>query len=192
MNQRLRAMALALGLVAVVAVPATAAECGNITMPDSVAVNGQTMTLNGMGIRKATFLKIKVYVAGLYLADKSGDPSAIVSVDQPWRLVLNFVRDVGAKDIRDAWQDGFKKNAADQLAKLQDRIDTLRGHMVDFKKSDRLIFSYSPGAGTSVLVNDRETGTILGADFGSALIAIWLGDPPNGDLKQGLLGGECG
>ena len=42
-------------------------------MPESLALGDQAMTLNGMGIRKATMLKVKVYVAGLYLVGKSGD-----------------------------------------------------------------------------------------------------------------------
>jgi len=41
-------------------------------------------------------------------------------------------------------------------------------------------------------VNGAAKGTIKGDDFGKALLSIWLGDPPNPEIKAGLLGGPCG
>lgn len=187
----IKRLAMALSLAAVTAWPAMAAECNGVEMPESLTLGDQAMTLNGMGLRKATMLKVKVYVAGLYLAGKTADPSAIITDDQPRHLVLHFLRGVGVKDIRKAWQEGFEKNAADKLGSLQDRIDVMQSHMTDFESGDSLTFSYLPEKGTGILVNDKERGTVEGADFASALIAIWLGDPPNKDLKEGLLGGKC-
>jgi long-chain acyl-CoA synthetase len=191
MIQMSRAVPLACILFLVVW-PARAAECIRVDMPDSVSVGGETLTLNGLGVRKATIFSVKVYVAGLYLAAKSGDGGAIVSGDQPRHLVLRFVRDVDVGDIREAWQEGFEKNAAAKLADLQARIDAMKALMSDFKEGDSLTFSYRPAAGTAILVNGDGKGTIEGSDFASALIAIWLADPPNQSLKDGLLGGGCG
>jgi hypothetical protein len=185
--------AVPLACVLMVMSPAAiAAQCRGIDMPERVTVGGQSLTLNGMGLRKATIFSVKVYVAGLYLAASSGDASAIMSADQPRHLVLRFVRDVDVGDIREAWQEGFEKNAAAKLAGLQARIDTMKAYMVDFEEGHSLTFSYRPAAGTAVLVNGEDKGTIEGADFASALIAIWLAEPPNLDLKRGLLGGACG
>ena len=36
--------------------------------------------LNGLGLRTATMLKVKVYVIGLYLENKSSDPQAIIAL----------------------------------------------------------------------------------------------------------------
>ena len=82
------------------------------------------LVLNGLGIRKATFLKVKVYVAGLYLTQKSADPAQILSANAPWQLSLHFVRDVDARDMREAFDEGFKKSAGDKLAALEDRIES--------------------------------------------------------------------
>jgi len=188
---KIKGLALVLGLAAVTTWPATAAECNGIEMPESLTLGDQAMTLNGMGLRKATMLKVKVYVAGLYLGAKSADASAIISDDQPRHLVLHFLRGVGVKDIRKAWQEGFEKNAADKLGGLQDRIDVMQSHMTAFESGDSLTFSYLPEKGTGIFVNDKQSGTVEGADFASALIAIWLGDPPNKDIKRGILGGAC-
>ena len=55
--------------VLVLTVPATARELEGVTMPDSISVDGQTLALNGMGVRikKVVFVKVKVYVGGLYV-----------------------------------------------------------------------------------------------------------------------------
>ncbi|MGH7123758.1 MAG: chalcone isomerase family protein, partial [Stellaceae bacterium] len=88
------ALALLAALATVVAVqaPASAATCRDIQFPDSVKVGNADLVLNGLGIRKATLLRVKVYVAALYLPQKSGDASAIVSANGRWQLVLHFVR----------------------------------------------------------------------------------------------------
>jgi hypothetical protein len=170
---------------------AHAAECIGVTMPDSVQAGEKTLTLNGMGVRLATFLKIKVYVAGLYLQDRSADPQAIIATDQPRDLVLHFVRDVGAGDIKEALQDGFSKNAGARLPALQSRLSELETMMTDFESGQTLTFSYRPDKGTSVLIDGSPKGTIEGGDFASALVAVWLGEPPNQEIKAGLLGSEC-
>lgn len=184
--------ALALLATLFMAAPAFGATCRDIQFPDSVKVGSADLVLNGLGIRKATFLRIKVYVAGLYLPQKSADGAAILAANGRWEMALHFVRDVDASDIRDAFQDGFQKAAGDKLGGLQQSIAGLNAQMVDFKAGQSLTFTRDPATGVSVDVNGKGGSTIEGADFASALLAIWLGQkPPNEDLKSGLLGGAC-
>jgi hypothetical protein len=42
-----------------------------------------------------------------------------------------------------------------------------------------------------VSVNGSVKGTIRGDDFGRTFLSIWLGVPPNPEIKVGLLGGKC-
>ena len=167
-------------------------ECKGITFPEQAQAQGSALTLNGLGMRKATILKVNVYVAALYVAKKSNDPNVILGSGSPYELVLQFVRDVGADDIATGWDEGFEKNAKGQLAALKDRIAMLNGWMTDMKTGQRLIFSFRPGAGVQVSVNGADKGMIKGDDFGKALLAVWLGVPPNPEIKAGLLGGACG
>ena len=94
--------AIALAVVLVSAAPALAATCQNVTFPDSVKAGNAELLLNGLGLRKATMFNVKVYVAGLYLPQKSSDAGQILAANRPWRLELRFVRDVGVSDIRNA------------------------------------------------------------------------------------------
>jgi len=44
-----------------------AADLDGVTLPDTMQLDGSELVLNGMGTRKATMFKVKVYVMGLYL-----------------------------------------------------------------------------------------------------------------------------
>jgi hypothetical protein len=106
-----------------------------------VAAAGGTLGLNGLGIRKATMLKVHVYVAGLYLGEKTSEASAILGSDQPWQLALRFVRGVDAGDIRDAFSEGFTHAADGNAESLQPRVDAPNAMVVDFKEGQ---YSHSP------------------------------------------------
>lgn len=183
-------LVLAAGLVTGLA---QAKECKGVSFPDQAQVEGSGLTLNGLGLRQATAFKVNVYVAALYVAKTSNDPGALLAANTPSQLILQFVRNVGADDLRKGWSEGFEKNAKDQLPALKDRIATLNGWMSDVKTGERLTFTRKPGAGLQVDVNGAVKGTIKGDDFAKAFLAIWLGaDPPNPEIKAGLLGGPCG
>jgi len=184
---------LALGIMAILATGvAFGKECKGVNFAEQVQVDGRTLALNGLGLRQATAFKVNVYVAALYVTKTSGDSAAILGGNAPRVMVLHFVRDVGADDIRKGWTEGFEKNAKGELPALKDRIATFNGWMSDLKTGQRLTFRYVPGVGVDVDVAGAAKGTIKGEDFARALFAIWLGDPPNPELKAGLLGGACG
>jgi hypothetical protein len=185
---------LLIGMMAALAAGiAEAKECKGVNFPDQAQVEGSSLVLNGLGLRQATFLKVNVYVAALYVAKTSSDPAAILGSGAPSELILQFVRDVGADDIRKGWDEGFAKNSKNQLPALKERIAMLNGWMADVKSGQRLTFVSKPGAGIQVDVNGTVKGTIKGDDFARAFLSIWLGaEPPNPELKSGLLGGACG
>jgi hypothetical protein len=178
----------ALGLT--VLARATAGELDGVTLADQVTVEGRTLVLNGMGLRQATILRVRVYVAGLYLEARSSDASQIIASEGPKRLALHFVRDVGRGSLIDAWKEGFAKSAGQGVTALQDRLATLNAWMVDVKPGDAITFTQVPGRGIVVEVKGEAKGTLPGADFARALWGVWLGaEPPNAGLKKGLLGG---
>jgi hypothetical protein len=181
-------LATALGIGA-----AQGKECKGVTFPDQEQVDGAALKLNGLGLRQATFLKVNVYVAALYVAQTSGDGNAILKANAPKELILHFVRDVDGADLSKGWDEGFENNAKSELPALKARIESFKGLMPDMKTGQRLRFVHKPGAGVVVDVNGAVKGTIAGDDFARALFAIWLGaHPPNAELKAGLLGGACG
>lgn len=186
----MRIFPIVLSLVALAfANTADAGKKAGIVMPETVALAGKQLHLNGMGLREATWLKVNVYVAGLYVERVSSDPGTLIRSNQSKLLVLRFVRDVGRGDIQKAWREGFRNNATVPLPAIRRQIDQLDGWMTPFAKGDTLTFAYVPGEGVHVDINQRRVGTLQGEDFAHSLFSIWLGPkPPNSGLKRGLLG----
>ena len=178
-------LALAMGL-------AQARQCDGVSFPDQLTVQGQALTLNGLGIRKATFFRIKVYVGALYLAHPSADAAALLAADQPNEIVLHFLWHVTTGQLRDAWREGFKASAPQALAQLHGRIAELNGWMHGVGSGHTMTFVHLPGQGIEYRLDGKRVGTIPGADFARAFLGIWLGaHPPGQALKAGLLGGAC-
>jgi hypothetical protein len=177
-------------LLATAAASAQEATCRDISFPRHLQVSGSDLTLNGLGVRKATFLKVNVYVAALYVAQPSRDAKTIIESAEPQQLTLQFVRNVGVDDLRKAFVEGFER---DPSAALKERVARLNTWMSDMKTGQRLTFIRVPHSGVQVAVNGVQKGLIEGDDFSRALMSIWMGaTPPNPELKSGLLGGECG
>lgn len=178
-----------LALAVTLALPARAGERAGVRMPDQISAGGKTLVLNGLGVREATFLKVDVYVAGLYLEEKSSDPDAIINAEQTRKIVMEFVRKVKKSDITEAWNEGFEKNGGSDLPALGERLAILNSWMPELKRGDTMAFTYLPGEGVEVEVNGASRGKISGEDFARVLWSIWLGPhPPNKGLRKGMLG----
>jgi hypothetical protein len=163
------------------------ASLAGVTLPDTVQVGNTPLVLNGLGIRKK--FVVKVYVAGLYIEKKTSDPDAILKTDGPKRIVLSFVRGVTKSQIADAFDESFTSNSPDARKSLKAEIDQLLGVLEPLKEGDQMAFTYAPGKGTTLAINDKEKVTITTPAFATVLFSVWLGPkPPNADLKKGLLG----
>lgn len=170
--------------------PLLAAEMAGVTMEDSITIGDTTASLVGMGIRNK--LVIKVYVAGLYMSSPDLEQDAIIGSDQAKALRMKFLyKKVDAQKLQDAWRTGFEKNTPDASKDLIERMDTFVSLFdEDAAKGDEYLFAYNPGAGTKVILKGRDVGTIEGADFASALMAIWFGgQPADKGLKKSVLRG---
>ena len=178
-------------LTAGAAATARAAVRDSVTMPDQLTIGGHRLVLNGLGTRRATAFKVPVYVAGLYVAERSGNAAALLEAPTPKVMVLRFVRSVDRDDITKAWTEGFAKNAHAGIPSLDNRIARLNGLMPDIHDGDTLRSPGSPAAGPASRSTGRPRGVVGGDDFGRALFSVWLGpSPPNRDLQEGLLGTE--
>lgn len=164
-----------------------AASLAGVTLPDTVQVGGTTLVLNGLGLR--TKFTVKVYVAGLYLQQKSSDSSAIITSDAPKRIVMQFVHSASKQQMTDAFDEGFKDNTPDAERTMKADIDHFLAALEAVKNGDQMAIMYLPGTGTTLDINGTNKLTIAGSAFGQVLFSVWLGPkPPTTDLKKGMLG----
>ena len=163
------------------------ASLAGVTLPDTVQVGGAALVLNGLGLR--TKFMVKVYVAGLYLPQKSSDPGAIIKADAPKRIVMQFLRSVSRNQMADAFEESFDNNTPDAKRTMKADIDQFLGALEPLKESDQMVFTYVPGTGTTLAINGKEKLTIAGPGFAQVLFSVWLGPkPPSANLKNGILG----
>jgi len=169
--------------------PAGAGTLAGVTLPDKADVKGQTLALNGMALRSKFF--IKVYVAGLYLAQKEKAPAAILAADAPRRQVMHFLYNVSKEQMCEAWEEGLTQNTPKATADVKKGFTTLCAWMEPIKKGNELVLTYVPGEGTHVEVNGKMKGTLEGKATADAILNTWIGpDPaPGADFKKALLGG---
>lgn len=164
-----------------------AANLAGVSMPDTIQIGGTKLVLNGLGLRKKYL--VKVYVAGLYLEQKSSDPDAILKADATKRIVMQFLRGVSKSQMADAFEESFNNNTPDARKTMKADIDRLIGALDPVNAGDQMVFTYVPGAGTTLAINGKEKLTIATPAFGPVLFSVWLGPkPPNADLKKGMLG----
>jgi hypothetical protein len=174
-------------VLCLVAAFAVAGEVAGVKMPDTETVEGKTLKLNGMGLRKKMIFK--VYVAGLYLESPSKDAAAVISATEIKSVRLHILRNLKGSKITDAIAEGFELNSSSQMGALKARLEKLGTMIPDVEEGDIIDLTWVPEAGTKVTVRGTERGTIEGRDFADALFAVWLGpNPVQGDLKKALLG----
>lgn len=164
-----------------------AGSLAGVTLPDTAQVGGKPLVLNGLGLRTKLF--VKVYVAGLYLEQKSSDPNAITNSNARKQIVMKFLHSASKSQMADAFEEGFSANAPDASKTMKPDIDRLLASLEAVKPGDEMAFTYVPGAGTIFTLNGKEKLTVINPAFAPVLYSVWLGPkPPNAALKKGLLG----
>lgn len=183
----IRVAAVGVLVLHVFAKAGSAETLAGVSFPDSEVVDGTALVLNGLGLREATIFNVDVYVAALYLQERSSDPAAIISAQSPKLLRLKFVRDVDKEKLTEAWIEGFEKNSS-SFSKIKDRVAMLNSHMRDVSSGETMTFTFHPDQVELSIGTNPQGVVISGRDFLEALLSVWLGPfPPNESLKQGLL-----
>lgn len=174
-------------LLALFALNAFALTVDGINFEDKVNVGGKDLVLNGVGIRKATFLKIKVYYGGLYLTSKSSDPGTFLNSPEPKQIVMHFVRDVSAKDLKKTYVEAMEKANGAAAKPLMPTLEKFLVNVSDIAKGERMIVSFFAD-GVVLNFKGKAFDKVASPDFSKALLNIWFTNPLDENLKTGLLG----
>lgn len=168
-----------------VAMPATLEK---VTIPEKKEVAGKELFLNGIGIRRGTFLNIKVYVGGLYIPSKSQNIEAILKMPFPKQISMNFLRDVPKEETQEAWKEGFVAAVPKEKKKrLMKYLEELNSKMPNLKKKEVMIANFLD-EGVEIIINDKQVATIGNKEFSEALFSIWFIEARDERLRDELLG----
>jgi hypothetical protein len=169
---------------------AAAATVEGETLPDTYTVDGQTLTLNGIGVRTLTIFAIKAYVAGLYLPRQDHDAARILASPGPKVVILKFIRAGSKARVERQYRAGEEANCGNGECAPSDRADFERlvAAAPAVNPGDTSTYIFTP-KGVRVLANDRVIGDFADLDLAHQLLAGFIGNhPPSRELRQGLLG----
>jgi hypothetical protein len=180
---------LILAATATIALSAAhAADLEGVSMPDTRVVAGTQMWLNGIGLRTYSALGIRIYVAGLYLERRNGDPDTILHSQERKLLDIRFLRDVDAEDARKAWQESFEQNCSSPCDLDPRDMRRFLAAVPSVHKGDDSTLLFT-AKGVHITFNGRLMGDIADPHFAELMLATFIGrEPPTPRLKRELLG----
>lgn len=168
---------------------AAAVEIAGVKLDPTVTVNGQSLQLNGSGLRKKFF--VKVYIGSLY-ASKHFSTAAEALHDNGNKLIrMNFLHSKVEKGkIIEAFKEGFANNSP-ELAATAEVKKFLALFTADFIRGDVVDLTLRGDGTVTASHNSKQLGTVTSPKLARAVLAIYLGDKPADEsLKKGMLGKE--
>ncbi len=172
---------IAIFLFLLLAPVAGAAVVSDVTLPDTITVENETLVLNGAGMREKKFVvvPVDVYVAGLYLKNKASAAQAIIDADETMMLKIQIVSShLTSEKFKNATLEGFKESTSGNTAPIQKEIDLfMKAFAQEIKQGDVFDIQYVKGKGVFVYKNGKAEPEVLvpGLDVKKALFGIWLG-----------------
>ena len=157
-------------------------------LPNALQVGDEKLALNGSGSR--TKYLMEMYVAGLYLAQPSSDPAAIVAADAPMAIRLEITSGLVTEEkLVESLNEGFHNATGGKPEPIRKEIDLFRKCLAGkIARGDVLDLVYLPGHGVIVAKNGEKQGAIEGIAFKRALFGVWLSkNPADKDLKRAML-----
>jgi Chalcone isomerase-like len=178
-----------LGALLLALVPVTVARAGTlagVTFPDTVTVDGATLVLNGLGLREATRLRVRAYVGGLYLKERTSDARTVIDSHQLKQVRLEFLRNIDHRNLASGWADALRRIGGKAMEPSIRHFTSLIG---DVRRGDTMSFTWRPGTGIEVTLRGEVRGSVPGDQFARTLFEVWFGPTPGDErLKRGMLG----
>jgi hypothetical protein len=180
--------ALAILLLAIPA--AFALEIQGVNVPQQATVNGQTLTLNGAGIRTVSiaFIPIKAYVAAFYTPAPLKSEEAVLASPGPLQFTFTFLKSVNQGQVTDAWQSQIQASMTSTYPGIEKDKAAFVAMFGPIAQGGSEMIQLV-GTETQIYDNGQLKGAIQGRDFQKAFLNMWLGsNPVQQDLKTALLG----
>ena len=160
-----------------------------VELEDSLQVKDQTLVLNGAGVRSKYFMN--VYVAGLYLPEKTHDADAIMTAKEPQSIHLHIISShITRSRLIETIEEGIELSAGEDFPRYKPMLKELWDALTfEVEVGDTFVFTYLPGEGTHFYRNGEVLRVQKDFNFKQVLFGIWLGpEPVQESVKEDLLG----
>ena len=166
---------------------ATAAEA--VKFPKASKANSHKLTLNGSATR--TVFGFEVYQVGLYVTERSNDERVIYNNPDKKRIQIKMLRDVTGKKFESTVRKNIETNfSSAEKKRYCNELERFLDCFVDKNLEENCVvhIDFLPGKGTQIAVAGKRIDLIEGDAFYHALLRLWIGNPPQESVKDGLLG----
>ena len=131
-------------------------KVSGVTLPEKLGFSGSVRELNGAGTRVKYMLH--VYVAGLYLKEKSHNPKVIINADKPMSVRLQIISSMltGETMVRYI-REGFSRSLGGKTDSFKEELDLICEIFLSepTKVGDVYDIHYTPGIGVSASKNAK-------------------------------------
>jgi hypothetical protein len=167
---------------------AWAVKVGETELPDTWKLGGQTLVLNGAGVREYSFLRIPVYAAALYLPARQQNESMILKATTPRVVQMKMLRDASRDDSAKAWDVYLVANCKSPCMMNNEARQKFLKLIPDTRAGDTQTFVFREGE-LEIFRNGKSLGVIADLTFANIVLASWIGEAPTTEeLKKRLLG----
>ncbi len=195
LHRAIGAMGISLGLLCVAGAPSSQAATvtvAGIKVEDSQDLRGNTLQLNGAGVRyKAVF---KIYLAALYLGKKASTVDEVLQSPGAKRLSITMLREIDSNELGKLFTRGVEDNVprSDMARLIPDlvRMGQIFANQKKLLPGEVFLLDWTPSVGTVITVKGVAQGEpFKEPEFFTALLRIWLGkSPADYKLRDALLG----
>jgi Chalcone isomerase-like len=169
---------------------APAVTLAGIDIPETYQIDGKTLVLNGYALRTLTLLRVKIYVAALYMPQKTYDAQGVMASPGPKVVVVHYLHS-GTKDqVESRYREGEAENCGnggcdasleadfERLVKTAPAIEA--GDTATFVVTDKTL---------RIAFNNRPLEQFGRAALGNLVLASFIGPhPPSTEFRASLLG----
>lgn len=158
-----------------------------VQVDGSTIIDGQTLHLNGFGLRTKMFGK--VYIGSLYLTRQTAKAMEVINAPGVKLIRINFLHNRIQKDkFIEALNEAFVKNASG-FASSADAQRFYALFAKDFVKGDVLDMSFAADGNLSVSRNNQIVGSVASKSLQNAVLKSFVGlHPIDESVKTGMLG----
>jgi len=170
---------------------AHAMECFDVEYPDTIQVDGQTLVLNGMGLRPGP-LVVKVYMAGAYVTKKARTSKELLDLSTPKRVVVTFMRDVSKKQVATAYRQNLERAPDDIHPQITEDYENIIAKLQAAEKGQTHVFTYIPNVGLKIETIGKHRVTITNRVMIEYFLGLYMGPNPRFQkMRDGIVTGKC-
>ncbi len=159
----------------------------SFSFSEETTIESKKLFLNGTAFRKASLFNVKIWLAGLYLENKTNQSEEILSSSSMKMIRLFPLYNISASDSVKGWKVALADNCESSCQTLSDEIKNFLSSVPEFKKKDEYVYTFFKD-GIYYSLNGKEVFKSNNLAFARLLLATWIGKkPPTVDVRKGLL-----